>query len=291
MIPAPILEGEPMKEFRVKDHYDMDDYRALIRFLRGPDGCPWDRVQTHQSIRRNLLEEAYEAAQAIDSDDAENQREELGDLLMQVLLHADMEAERGTFDLDDVADTSCKKLVFRHPHVFGSAAADDPEAVLATWEEQKRAEKGQRSVTEAMEAVAKALPALWRAEKVQKKAADVGFEWPDSSYAMTKLREETDELAAGIEAGDRDNVAEEVGDVLFSAVNLARMLGVDPEAALHAACGKYIRRFGFVETEAEKQGKNLGELTVFDMESLYQEARSRLEGKEKQFYLDKSSNE
>ena len=277
-----------MKEFEIKDRYDLEDYRALIRYLRGPEGCPWDRAQTHESIRRNLIEEAYETAQAIDSGDTENLREELGDLLMQVLLHADMEEEKGSFTLDDVADAACKKLVFRHPHVFGQRQAPDAASALNTWEERKRAEKGQKTVTDSMVSVPETFPALWRAEKVQKKAAAVGFEWPDASWTLVKLREETEELAAGMAAKDPDNVFEEIGDVLFCAVNAARMQGVDPEAALHAACGKFIRRFAYLEQKAAENGKNIREMSISELEMYYQEARTCLEGKEKQFYLDKS---
>ena len=277
-----------MKEFEIKDRYDMEDYRALIHLLRAPGGCPWDRDQTHESIRRNVLEEAYETAHAIDSGDRENLREELGDLMMQVLLHADMEEELGNFNLDDVADTACKKLVFRHPHVFGSVQAEDSEAVLRTWDEQKKAEKGQRTVTETMVSVAENLPALWRAEKIQNKAAKAGLSWPDVSYAMMKLREETEELEQGIAAEDADNMEEELGDVLFCAVNAARMLGVDPERALHRSCEKMIRRFGYLEAEAAKQGKTPEEFSLRELEKLYQDARSALEGKEKQFFLDKT---
>lgn len=280
-----------MKDFEIKDRYNVDDYRALIRFLRGPEGCPWDRVQTHESIRRNLLEESYEAAHAIDSGDTENLREELGDLLMQVLLHAQMEEERGRFDLDDVADTACKKLVFRHPHVFTQTSAVDPESALQAWEERKRSEKGQNTVTESMVSVPENLPALWRAEKVQKKAAAEGFDWPDPSYMLMKLREETDELAQGVAAEDPENIAEEIGDVLFSAVNTARAFGIDPEKALHAACEKFIRRFAFMEQKSEEKGKNIRNMSIFELESLYQEARKCLEGKDAQFYLDKTKNE
>ena len=277
-----------MKKFEIKDRYDIEDFRALIRLLRAPGGCPWDREQTHESIRRNVLEEAYETAHAIDSGDTENLKEELGDLLMQVLLHADMEEEQGRFDLDDVADTACKKLVFRHPHVFGTATAENSEAVLQTWDEQKKAEKGQKTVTETMVSVAETLPALWRAEKIQSKAAKAGFQWPDVSYAMGKIREETEELEQGIAAGDADNVEEEAGDLLYCAVNAARMMGVDPEKALHRSCEKMIRRFGYLETEAAKQGKTPEELSLTELEALYQEAREKLEGKEKQFILDKT---
>ncbi len=277
-----------MREFTIKDRYDLADYRALIRYLRGPEGCPWDRAQTHESIRRNLIEEAYETAQAIDSGDTENLREELGDLLMQVLLHADMEEEKGSFTLDDVADAACKKLVFRHPHVFGQQQAPDAASALDAWEERKRAEKGQKTVTDSMVSVPENFPALWRAEKVQKKAAAVGFEWPDASWTLVKLREETEELAAGMAAGDRDNIFEELGDVLFCAVNAARMQGMDPEAALHAACGKFIRRFAYLEQKAAENRENIREMSISELEKYYQEARTCLEGKEKQFYLDKS---
>ena len=280
-----------MEEFQIKERYGMQDYRALIRYLRGPKGCPWDRVQTHDSIRRNLLEEAYEVVHAIDSSDVGNLREELGDLLMQVLLHAQMEEELGHFDLDDVADTACRKLVFRHPHVFAEASAKDPGSALLTWEERKRQEKGQHTATESMVSVPENLPALWRAEKIQKKAADVGFDWPDKAYTILKIREETEELAAGAAAEDADNIAEEIGDVLFSAVNAARAFGIDPEAALHAACEKFIRRFSYMEHTAAENDRNIRDLSISELEILYQEARSCLEGKEAQFYLDKTKNE
>lgn len=277
-----------MTKFEIKDRYTLDDYRALIHFLRSPGGCPWDRAQTHESIRRNVIEEAYETAHAIDSGDTDNLREELGDLMMQVLLHADMEEEKGNFDLDDVADAACKKLVFRHPHVFGGEPAPDPDGALRSWEARKQAEKGQKTVTEAMASVPENLPALWRAEKIQKKAAQVGFEWPDPSWTLVKLREETEELAAGMSAGDEANIAEELGDVLFCAVNAARMLHVDPEAALHAACDKFTRRFAYVEEKLAEAGENFRDLSLSELESRYQEARNCLEGKDKQFYLDKT---
>lgn len=274
-----------MKEFEIKDRYDMDDYRALIHYLRSPKGCPWDREQTHQSIRRNVLEEAYETAHAIDTEDTENLREELGDLLMQVLLHADMEEEKGNFNLDDVADASCKKLVFRHPHVFGSVRAEDSDAVLRTWDEQKKAEKGQKTVTDSMTSVPEVMPALWRADKIQKKAGEAGFEWPDKSYAMRKLREETEELCEAIEKQDADNIFEEIGDVLFSAVKVARFEGVDPEMALHKACEKFMRRFAFVEAEANALGKKTSDMDLAQLDNLYQRARNVLEGKTQQHIL------
>ena len=262
-----------MADFEIKDKYDINDFRRIMEVLRAPGGCPWDAAQTHESIRNNVLEEAYEVAQAIDKNDTENLREELGDLLMQVIFHARMEEERGSFDLDDVADAAVKKLVFRHPHVFGNVKAENPEQVLDTWEQVKRIEKSQDTAARAMSDVCEALPALWRAEKVQKKAAKAGFDWPDVSGAMDKLREETDELGRGIEAGDRDNCEEELGDILFSAVNAARFLGIDPERALHRSCEKFINRFRFVEDTALAAGKRLEDMTLEEMDAIYEQAR------------------
>lgn len=269
-----------MVNFAEKERYDFSDFRQIIALLRGPGGCPWDARQTHESIRRNLLEEAYELAHAIDSGDRENLREELGDVLMQVLFHSRLEEEQGGFDIDDVCDAAVKKLLFRHPHVFGSTGAGSPEEALQRWDAAKRAEKGQKSVADAMEAVAETLPALWRAEKLQKKAAAVGYAWPDVSGALGKIREETEELCAGIEARDADNIEEEIGDLLFSVVNAARFEHVDPERALHRACDKYTRRFRFAETRAESAGKTLDGLSLPEIEALYQQARRELEGKE-----------
>lgn len=250
-----------MDKFKIKDRYNMEDYRELIHFLRGPDGCPWDREQTHESIRRNLLEEAYETAYAIDTGDLENLKEELGDLMMQVLLHADMEESRGTFNLDDVADGACKKLVFRHPHVFGSVNAENTEAVLRTWDEQKKAEKGQKTVADTMRSVPENLPALWRAEKIQKKAANAGFVWPTPGAALRELSEKSAAMATDIDAQNADTIIDALGDILFAAVNAARMTNVDPEAALHRCCEKFLTRFEHAENEACAQGKQLFAMT------------------------------
>ena len=271
-----------MLVFEQKDHYDFHDFRRLMELLRGPEGCPWDAAQDHRSIRRNLLEETYELAHAIDSGDRENLREELGDVLMQVLFHARIEEEQGSFNIDDVCDAAVKKLIFRHPHVFGDTAAQTPEQALSNWDAAKRAEKSQTTVTSAMEGVAETLPALWRAEKIQKKAAKVGYLWPEVSMALDKIREEVEELAEGVAAKDADNIEEEIGDVLFSTVNAGRFLGVDPEKALHRCCEKFIRRFRFVEERAAEVGTTLEAMSLAEMERLYQQARHELEGKEMQ---------
>ena len=227
-----------MKKFEIKDQYDLNDYRALMHFLCSPEGCPWDRVQTHESIRRNVLEEAYETAHAIDSGDLDNLKEELGDLLMQVLLHADMEERAGHFDLDDVADAACKKLVFRHPYVFGPTTTEDPEAVLRIWDEQKMAEKGQSTRSDAMASVPENLPALWRAEKIQKKAA--GGDRPVLDQALEQFR-------AAAQALERTPDGESLGAALFAAVAVAAAAGQDPEQALHAYCQRFITDFARTE--------------------------------------------
>ena len=261
-----------MINFEYKEKYGLDDLRAIMAILRGEGGCPWDREQTHRSIRRDLLEEAYETADAIDSGDVANLREELGDLLLQVVFHAQIEAECGRFDFDDVCDGICQKLIRRHPHVFGKLELDTPEEVLATWDEVKRQEKDQKSTAQAMDSVAKALPALWRAEKVQKKARKDGFDWPDWHGAREKLTEELGELDCAIDEGER--VEEELGDVLAAAVNLARLLGWDPEKALNGSTDRFVSRYTQMERLAAESGRALPELDLAGQEALWQQAKA-----------------
>ena len=260
-----------MVDFQYKDSYGVKDLEEIVRLLRAPGGCPWDAEQTHQSIRRNFLEEAYEAVEAIDEGSPEHLKEELGDVLLQVALHAQMEREEGRFDLDGVADGICKKLIFRHPHVFGDVAVSGTGEVLSNWEALKRQEKGQATNTDALEAVARALPALWRAEKVQKKARKAGFDWPDVSGALDKLSEELEELKTA--AAEGTNVAEELGDLLFSAVNAARFLKVDPEDALNGATDKFIGRFRKVEAQAAAQGKAMEDMSLEELDALWERAK------------------
>ena len=237
-----------MLDFLCKESYDLRDFAALITFLRSPDGCPWDQVQTHESIRRNFLEEAYEVCEAIDAGDTAHLKEELGDVLMQVLFHTDIEREAGHFDIDDVADAACKKLVYRHPHVFRRDEPDAPD-----WDTIKQRERAQTTTAEAMDSVARSLPALWRCEKIQAKAARTGFEWPDADAALDKVAEETQELR--------------------EAVEVARFAGIDPEQAAHAACEKFIRRFAAMEAAAADSGVPLEQRTLAQMQPLWQQAK------------------
>lgn len=258
-----------MVDFQYKDSYGVKDLEEIVRLLRAPGGCPWDAEQTHQSIRRNFLEEAYEAVEAIDEENPDHLKEELGDVLLQVVFHARMEQEAGRFDLDGVADGVCKKLIYRHPHVFGDVAVSGTGEVLTNWEELKRKEKGQATNTDALEAVARSLPALWRAEKVQKKAKKAGFDWPEVSGALDKLSEELEELRQAAAQGT--NVAEELGDLLFSAVNVSRFLGVDCEDALNQATDKFIGRFRKVEEQAGE--RPMTEMTLAELDQLWERAK------------------
>lgn len=255
-------------DFLCKESYDLRDFVALVSYLRSPNGCPWDQVQTHESIRRNFLEETYEACEAIDAGDLVHMREELGDVLMQVLFHTDIEREAGHFDIDDVADAACKKLVYRHPHVFRRDDPDTPD-----WDTMKQRERAQTTTAEAMDSVARSLPALWRCDKIQAKAAKTGFEWPNVHAALDKVDEETRELRAAVASGDTEAIGDELGDLLFAAVKVARFAGIDPEQAAHAACEKFIRRFSAMETAAANDGTALEQCTLAQMLTLWQQAK------------------
>ena len=260
-----------MINFVRKPQYGYEDLLEIIRLLRSEDGCPWDKAQTHQSIRRGLLEEAYEAAEAIDNDDPMLLKEELGDVLMQVVFHADIESDAGRFTIDDVCDGVVKKLLFRHPHVFGSECEDSPESVPVSWDKLKRQEKGQKTVADSMDSVARSLPGLWRAEKLQSKAASAGFEWPAVQGALDKLEEEVGELRRAVEEGG--DVPEELGDVLFAAVKVGRFCACDPEDAVNGTCEKFIRRFRAVENGAAAQGREVSQLSLEEMPALWNEAK------------------
>ena len=235
-----------MIDFPHKEKYDAQDLRQIVEILRGEGGCPWDREQTHATLRRNLLEETAELCEAIDREDPALMREELGDVWLQVLFHASIEQERGSFDLDDVADAECKKLISRHPHVFGDVTVSDVGEELSLWEDLKRAEKRQATAAEAMDAVCRTLPGLWRAEKIQKKAAHSLPETAGADDLLRELRSDLERLEERVQAGD---AAAALGELLFDAVKLARLTGTDPEEALHARCEDYISAFRQAEGE------------------------------------------
>lgn len=260
-------------EFHRKDHYNMDDLIEIMRLLRSPEGCPWDREQTHESIRQNFIEETYEAIEAIDTKDTELLKEELGDVLMQVVFHALMEEETGNFDFSDVADGVCQKLIIRHPHVFGTVIANNSEQVLTNWDAIKMQTKAQKTQSEVMDSVSKALPALMRSQKIQKKAAKAGFDWEDVSGALDKVFEETEELRQAIAENQQNHCLEELGDLLFSVVNVSRFLHLDSEYALTLACDKFINRFKSVEFLANQRGINMNEASLEQLDALWEEIK------------------
>ncbi|MBQ9994132.1 MAG: nucleoside triphosphate pyrophosphohydrolase [Clostridia bacterium] len=260
--------------FNFKSKYNIDDLREIMALLRSPQGCPWDIKQTHQSIRSNLIEETYEVLDAIDNNDTENLREELGDLLLQVIFHSIMEEEIGTFDFDDVCNDICQKLIVRHPHVFADVVADTPEEVLRNWDEIKRQGKGQKSVSESMGGIPKGLPALIRAAKVQKKASGVGFDWDNVDDALGKVFEEAQEVRDAIASGDGVNIAEELGDLLFATVNVTRFVKVDAEEALTSASDKFVARFTRVEQLAKERGIDMNDATLEQLDALWDEVKA-----------------
>jgi MazG family protein len=241
--------------------------REIVERLRAPDGCPWDREQTHESLRAALVEECYETVEAINRSDDANLREELGDLLLHVVMHAQMASERGVFHFDEVVAEVCEKLVRRHPHVFGEVSAQDSAEVLKQWEQIKREEKGGEASI--MEGLPTALPALMRAQNAQKKAARVGFDWDSAEGVLDKIEEEIAELRVAMKEGRRGPVEEELGDLLFSVVNLSRKIHVDAETALVSATDKFVRRFRAVEAELAADGRKVEECSAEEMNAVW----------------------
>ena len=248
-----------------KGGYTFYDLVEIMKILRGEGGCPWDREQTHMSIRKNLIEETYEVVEAIDNDDPVLMCEELGDLILQAVFHAQMSAEEGRFDINDVCNGICEKLIVRHPHIFSDAVADTSYEVLKNWDAIKQQTKHQKTVTEKLNAIPPSLPALMRACKAGEKAAKVGFDFPTPGDAMKKVYEEARE----VETADSDAVSEEIGDLLFAAVNVARKHGVDPEEALYRATDKFIGRFSAVEKAASESGRRMEELSMAELDGIW----------------------
>ena len=249
-----------------------DKLNKIVRQLRGPDGCPWDAEQDHQSLRPYLIEETYEVIDAIDRQDMHNLKEELGDLLLQVVMHAQVAAEAGSFTIEDVTDMISQKMIRRHPHVFGRRGASDRQEAVTRWEEMKAAEK---EVSPAASLVDSQVPGpgFMRARKLQEKVATVGFDWPDATAVLDKVQEEVDELCEVHQAGNYEDLVDEIGDVLFSVVNYARHAQVDPEAALQKTVSKFSERFRYVEEAARRRGKELADMSLEEMEQLWQRSK------------------
>jgi len=246
--------------------------RAIMHRLRAPGGCPWDAEQTHASLITNLIEETYETVDTIQRGDHDHLQEELGDLLLQVIFHSELAEEARRFNLDDVARGISDKLVRRHPHVFATSNAADSEAVLQQWDEIKRAEKGHEDQPY-LHGIGKGLPALLRAAKLQKKASKVGFDWPDETGVLAKIREELGELESALQKNDSSHIDEELGDLLFSVVNLIRFRKADPEVLMAAANTKFEIRFAAMESALRQRGLTLSAATPDQMESEWQNAK------------------
>lgn len=248
----------------------------IIAFLRHENGCPWDRIQTHESLKSCLIEEAYEVIDAIDRGDKDNLEEELGDLLLQVVFHAQIASESGDFDLKTVANREADKMIGRHPHVFINNTNESIDKALEKWENVKRKEKNQTTHSESMRSLPKHLPALMKSIKIQKKAADIGFDWDSVQGAFDKVYEETQELLDIHSSDDYGHIKEEIGDLLFAVVNVARFLKVDPEEALNEASQKFINRFDFIETQSKVCGKVLEDMTLKEMDEFWELAKVEL---------------
>jgi len=238
----------------------------IMARLRSPTGCPWDREQTHRSIRHNLIEETYEALDALDSGNMPEFCDELGDLLLQVVFHSQIASEAGQFDFDTVAQTIAEKLLRRHPHVFGKAKADTSREVLRQWEDIKKIEKKSASI---YAEVPRSLPALLKADKIQRKASRVGFDWKHAKDVVAKVEEELREMKAALASGNRRHFEEELGDLLFATVNLARFEKLDPEDLLNRTTHKFVKRFQQVERAVHKQGKRLEDCTLEELDALW----------------------
>lgn len=276
-----------VEQMRTKEHYTFADLKEIVAILRSPEGCPWDREQTHESIRNNFLEEVYEAVDALDQKDLAGLREELGDVLLQVVFHARLEEEVGGFSLEDVCDEICRKMVIRHPHVFGEQIIGDDGTPLRDWEAIKEKTHERTSAEEALRAIPRALPALMRAEKLGKKSRKCGFDWQDSGEAMQKVREELDEVQEAMADGNIDSVREEFGDLLLAVANAARLAGVCAEEALTGANDKYIERLSLVERQCLQSGRAISDLERTELLSFWKNAKETRENTEK---IQKNAN-
>lgn len=265
-----------MVEYKQKNFYNIDDLIDIVKLLRSEGGCPWDREQTHESIKSDFIEETCEVIEAIDLKDTELLKEELGDVLLQVVFHCRIEEELGSFKFDEICDGICKKLILRHPHVFGNVLADNTDQVLKNWDAIKMETKGQESYTDTLNSVAKSLPALMRAQKVGKRAMRAGMDFRTADDAISCINAEKAELDKAVASQDKAQIEEELGDLLFSCVNAARHLGVDAELALKAATEKFIKRFAVTEKLTAEEGLDMSKLPIEELDIYWDKAKQQL---------------
>ena len=256
-----------------KESYTIDDLIDIVAILRSENGCPWDMEQTHASIRMDFIEEVYEAIEAIDLQDTALLREELGDVLLQVVFHCQIEREQNTFTFDDICNELCQKLIIRHPHVFNSTLVSGTGEVLKNWDAIKKETKGQKTYTETLESIAKSLPALMRAQKVGKRAERAGMDFRCKEEAIAGITDEKNELEEAIIMGRTDQIEDEMGDLLFSCVNAARHLGIDAEQALAKATDKFIRRFAYTEQLVTEDQNNMPDLPISELNKYWDKAK------------------
>ena len=256
----------------MKKQTNIKDLVELMQRLRGEDGCPWDKKQTPQSLTTYIIEEAYELVEAIEQGEPEKICEELGDLLFQIIFQAQIFSERGQFNLDDVIERIYQKMIYRHPHVFGDKRVEKPEEVKKQWVELKQKSHPQKS---ALGDVPRSLPALLRARKITDNASQVGFDWENTSQVLAKVEEEFKELKSAIEKSEQEKIEHELGDLLFALVNLSRFLKVNPEDALKKATERFEKRFAYIEEEAKRQGKELKDMTLKEMDELWEQAKQK----------------
>lgn len=259
--------------FDFKEKYSFYDLVEIVKCLRSENGCPWDIEQNHESIKKNFIEETYEVIEAINKKDSALLCEELGDVMLQVVFHSEMEAENEVFNIDDVSDGICKKLIERHPHVFGNIKVKNTDEVLKNWDDIKKSSKGQKSQTDSMVSIPRELPALMRATKIQQKAAKVGFDWDDVTGAILKLDEEVAELKEAIQINNIDNIQEELGDLFFTVVNVSRFVKCDAEESLTFANDKFISRFSKLEKLACDKGIDMKNADIKTLDELWDEVK------------------
>lgn len=268
-----LLWKKEIAELLSKDKYSIYDLVKIVKTLRSENGCPWDKVQTHQSIRNDFIEEVYEVIEAIDCDSGEMLKEELGDVLLQVVFHAEIETEKGMFDLDEIANDICKKLIVRHPHVFSDVTAENVDTVLKNWDSIKKETKGQESYTDTLKSVPKVFPSLMRAQKLGKRASRAGMDFEGIDDCFESLKSEVTEIAEALAANDKEAAAEELGDLMFSCANLSRKLDFNAEELLDKANEKFLRRFEAVENSVKQDGLDMASLDLKTLDSYWEKEK------------------